>query len=301
MPRLAAGTLDRLAPPVFHLGGWLPERSLGRLGRGLARTCLPVRRERVERHVAAVLGEPLPAGFWEAHLGHLGATPLECFKLYAGGFEGLTGRLEVSGLEHLQAVRAQGRGAVLFLNHLGNPAGIVAALGQAGVPLTIAGNRIDITLGGRNLPLVRVERLVQRMCERAGVGRALLGERLPARLAETLAANGVFGMFIDFPVGRKRLVAVPFGKARIELSPGPAVLALRQGAPVLTASCRRVGANRHRVRIDPPLEPPEGAAEGRARELLARAIGRLAVDLASAPEQWWPWDFAPLHPQREGS
>jgi lauroyl/myristoyl acyltransferase len=275
---------EKLALTLARTLGWLTR--IGKKPEVLAR-------------VRAVLGAEVIAGeretkFWRAHLTHLGRTIIETVYLYQMSDAKQRARISVTGEEHLARVLARGRGAILFINHLGNPGAIVAGLGVRGYDITIAGNAMVATIAGEEVSLDYVESVVQRMFARCRVKRALLGDRLPRRVAETLARNGLFAMFIDFSVGRKHNQLIDFGDAHMNTNLGPALLALRHRAAVLGVTTLRVGDNRHRLTICPLMEPAEETGKAEARDLLREALGQLLPDLRAHPEQWWPWDWAEI-------
>src|SRR5258708_4250951 len=74
---------------------------------------------------------------------------------------------------------------------------------------------------------------------------------------------------------------------------GPAVLALRSGAPVLPFVCRRLPDDRYRVEVQPPVVFEPGAGKERDVELLAQSImDRFDPILRASPEQWYL--FSPM-------
>jgi lauroyl/myristoyl acyltransferase len=279
----------RLMPEPLGLSFARPVGRLTRIGK---------KREILSR-LRVVLGPQLPApAFWPAHVVHLGRSVIEPVYFYHLPDAELVSRVSLSGAEHLAGALAQGRGAMLFLNHLGNPGAIVAGLGLRGYDLTIAGNALVASILGEEVPLNYFEGVVQRMFARGHVRRALLGDRLPQRVTETLARNGLFAMFIDFPVGRKHNEPLAFGHANMNVSLGPAILALRHQVPVLTVTCLRTGAdNHHHLAIQPPLEPTSGPAHAAAAALMQSALDRLLPDVLAHPDQWWPWDWAQISPR----
>jgi lauroyl/myristoyl acyltransferase len=298
--RLIAGVLQGFAVFLFYSLRLVPERLALRVARPLGALLRSGMKPRILAHLRLALGPERATGatareFWRAHVRHLGLCVLEPVYFYWMSDEELLGRVAVEGEEHLRAVLDKGRGAILFINHLGNPGAIVAGLGMRRTDVTIAGNRLVATIAGEEIVLSRFERVVQRMFRRGRVERALLGERLPQRLAATLASNGVFAMFIDFPVVQKHCRRVSFGEAMLTANLGPAILALRQRAEVLPVTCRRTGDNHHRLKIHPPLPAPSvaGLEEG-AAQLIQQAVDTLLTELRAHPDQWWPWDWAPL-------
>jgi KDO2-lipid IV(A) lauroyltransferase len=284
----------------FHLLHFVPERLALAFARPIGALTRSGMKGRILANLRLALGPAAAEGergrdFWRAHTRHLGLCVLEPAYFYWMSDEELLARVGIEGEEHLRAALARGRGAVLFINHLGNPGALVAGFGMRGYDLTMAGNRIVATIAGEPLVLDGVESMVQRMFRRGRVQRALLGGGLPQRLAATLARNGVFAMFIDFPVVQKHCRAVTFGDATLTANLGPAILALRQRAEMLPVTCLRTGTNRHLLRIHPPLRPPAGAGlEADATALIQEAVDTLLIDLRAHPDQWWPWDWAPL-------
>src|SRR6185369_6521548 len=102
--------------------------------------------------IRLLLGEDTPTNFsqrefWRSHLIHLGRNVIEPFYFYHLPDDKLVARVNITGQEHLGRALDQGRGGILFLNHLGNPGAIVAGLGLRGYDLTIAGNAMVVTIG----------------------------------------------------------------------------------------------------------------------------------------------------------
>ena len=80
---------------------------------------------------------------------------------------------------------------------------------------------------------------------------------------------------------------VPFFGVRASTSPGPALIALRAGVRVIPAACFRIGPDRHRMVIRPPLPLPETGDRAKDVELLtARANEALEAFVRAHPEQW---------------
>lgn len=283
---------------LFHVTRWLPESLTasisiplgGIMRKGLKRRIL----DRVEQVLGPFAGPDDEDRFWNRHLDHLGRCIFEDFHLTWLDDEHLRGRVDLVGEEHIRQALSGGKGAVLFLNHLGNPGALVASFGLRGYLTAYAGNRIELGACGAMHSLDGVEALVQRMYRRCRIERVLLGDSLPKRMSEILKGNGLFGLFMDYPVVWKNLHPVPFGRCDLRLNLGPAILALRHRVPVLAVTAVRTGKNQHRVTVV-PIEPPTDSRGGSAAlELITAATGELYSHLREHPEQWWPWDHAPL-------
>lgn len=90
------------------------------------------------------------------------------------------------------------------------------------------------------------------------------------------------------------------------MPPGPALLALRTGAPLYTAALW-FGRDTAHARIDGPIPVPEdGSLDARVRLLTQRVADGLAVGIAQHPEDWHMlqrlWSLSPeLAPAPDGS
>lgn len=288
---------------LFHVTRWLPETFTAAIGvpfgglirKGMKRRIL----DQVEQVFGPFAGPDDEDRFWKRHRDHLGRSIFEDFHLTWLSDEALRGRVELVGEEHVKQALSGGKGAVLFLNHLGNPGALVAAFGLRGYPTAYAGNRIELGAEGVMHALDRVEALVQRMYRRCHVDRVLLGDSLPRRMSEVLKGNGLFGLFMDYPVVWKNLHPVPFGNCDLRLNLGPAILALRHRVPVLSVTTLRTGLNHHRIFISPISAPPDSRGVDGAAGLMTEAISRMFIHLREHPDQWWPWDHAPLTPHAD--
>ena len=223
---------------------------------------------------------------WSRYLRNVGLSVFEIMILYRLTPVESREIIAVEGLEHLQAALGEGRGAMLFLNHLGN---IGCVPGYFGL------NNFDITIAGNAMPSPFVERRVQSMYRNVGAKRLLLGENLPGRAAQAFRRNGIFATYIDLPVTAKHTHWFTFGPAEIRAHLGPAILAFRNRVPVLCLNAVRLADNRHRMVIHPPLRhEPTGDTTTDAQRLTHEALRLLYADLRAAPDQWWAWDFTPI-------
>lgn len=157
-------------------------------------------------------------------------------------------RTVIHGLEHLEEARADGRGAILAMLHLGPIASLVQALPARGVPLRVA------TSLPRTEPLpdgyvgwwvreqqMRFEALGGRFVE--GLGRAMTLRRLLERGEVCLLAVDTRGRVETMLLGH-----------RVQVAGGPARLARLTRVAVVPATVLREGANVV-VRLAEPLEP----------------------------------------------
>ncbi|BCU76038.1 lysophospholipid acyltransferase family protein [Luteolibacter sp. LG18] len=267
----------------FLLAKWLPDRWLARLGHPVAVFMRHSHKDKILSRMEKVLGPfQSPAErdrVWKGHVEHIGRCVFEPFQMYWSTDEQLVADIRITGEELIQEALATGKGAVLFLDHMGNPGSLVAAFGLRGYDVAIAGN-----------PVIAVEDMVARLFKRGRVERVLLGDRLPARMASVLKRNGLFGIFIDFPVVLKHNVVMPFGHTGVSVNLGPGLLALRQGAPIFGVTSTRVGSNRHHVVVTRIPDPVSIQSREAAAEVVGAALDAMCTTLRRHPEQWWPWD-----------
>ncbi|MCS6802871.1 MAG: lysophospholipid acyltransferase family protein [Chloroflexota bacterium] len=189
----------------------------------------------------------------------------------------LLARVEMRGLEHLQRALAGARGAVVISGHVGS-------VDMAGLALTALG------LPGAALvePLQPPElfALVAALRERFGGQLIPLGPDAVKRAGTALRQNAALGIAIDWDISGTGIEVPLFGH-RMRLPAGPAIVALRYGAPLVPLTCIRVGLTRFRLTIEPPLPAAEGGTlHERTRATTERIAGFLERQLRAAPDQW---------------
>jgi lauroyl/myristoyl acyltransferase len=205
-------------------------------------------------------------------------TYVDEFRLPALSPQAILDTVVFHGLEHLNEALSAGRGAILVGAHFGAPH-------LTGHALSVLGYRI-VTV----VEHVQPEELFQFLCQiRSSHGVQLIPVDRPLiGLIRTLRRdNGIVGLAADRnTTGTGALVSL-FGLDTM-LPDGPARLAIRTGAPLLSDYSRRVDDTRYEVVVESPIPLPElpGDAEAAVREGTARVAGRLEVIIRRAPEQW---------------
>ncbi len=197
-------------------------------------------------------------------------------------------RTRVEGFEAFRAAAESGRGVVLLTGHLGNWEMGGAAIAARGVAIDVVGKGMSNRLFQQDLFAMRA-RLGMRVIEMGEASkealRALSAGRVVALLGDQQAHRG--GVLVPF-FGR------PASTAR-----GPALFALRSGAPVFVAFALREDAPRARyaVTFEPLRIPPSGGADGEVVSLLEAYGATLETAIRRAPEQYfWQhrrWKNAP--------
>jgi len=289
MNPLVSRFLDLVLALFWHGVLLLPESGALKLAGGLGPLIRMNTRRRTLANLRAVLerpGEgrsPLP---WRANAMHVARTLIELIHLERHTLDKLRARVSIVGAEHLRSALAGNNGVMLFLNHLGNIGYTVGGLATLGQDLTVIGNPVWIPY---------LERKLQALHRVIGARRALIGEGLPQAAAEVFRRNGVFATFIDYTVVEKHNVWIRLGEGELSVNLGPAIIALRNRAAVLSVDCLTRPDGTHRMTIHPPL-PPVRTGELRA-DAVAMMTGVIALferSLLKHPEQWWTWNHAEI-------
>jgi phosphatidylinositol dimannoside acyltransferase len=195
--------------------------------------------------------------------------------------------IEIDGQQYSDAALAAGHGAICVMPHVG-----LWDLGGAWLgsryPLSVVAERLD--------PPELFDWFVSMRASNGMEVVALGDEDAGQRLLSRLRSGGFIGLLTDRDINHDGVEVMFFGE-RTTMSPGPATLALRTGAPLLpTAVFDRPGKRALGV-IRPPIQYERA---GRLRDDVAALTQVIASTLealiSEAPEQWhvlqpvWPSD-----------
>ncbi len=195
-----------------------------------------------------------------------------------------------SGYEHLVEGMAAGSGVIMALPHVGSWEWGGAWLALQGYPMTSVAEPLD--------PPEMYDWFVS---QRAAMGLTIvpLGADASPALLRALRAGKLVGLLCDRDLTGTGVEVEFFGE-RMTMPGGPALLALRTGAPILPTAVYSGPGRDHVAVIMPPVEV---VRTGKLRDDVARVTQLIADDLARlirrAPDQWhlfqpnWPSDFAP--------
>ncbi|MGA5302208.1 phosphatidylinositol mannoside acyltransferase [Nucisporomicrobium flavum] len=238
--------------------------------------------QRLRRNLRQVVGPELP----EAELDELVRAGLrsyarywmEAFRLPSQSKKDFLRDFDLLDEAEIDEVLAQGNGAVLALPHTGN-------WDAAAAWLVSKGHRL-ITVAERLRPEGLFERFVAYR-EKLGMEVVPLtgGQRAPLDvLAERLAEGWAVALLADRDLSA-RGVEVEFFGGRTRMPPGPALLALRTGAPLYAVDLwftekQTVGSIR---RIEPATE---GALDVRVKVTTQRLADAFAEGIARHPQDW---------------
>lgn len=279
--RLGAAVLSGIVSLRLRLGPGGGEM-LARAAAVLARVLLGSRRRIAERNLRRVFG----GSRGEAELGAIlreayftgAASFLDLAPLYGMSREKYLEGVEVAGERHLRDALARGRGAIAISAHYG-------AFPMIGAILPARGIHLGMLYRKPKSPRTRA--LFDDWVARTGYE---VIEDTPRHLAglrclELLGKGACVAILIDqhFPAGTE----IPFFGHPARTGMGAALLAARSGAPFVPMRMLRTGPGRHRLEIEPAIEPPAG----RSREELAgcmRALtGRVEAWIREEPSHWF--------------
>ncbi len=204
-------------------------------------------------------------------------TVIDVARSARWGPQELLARVEIEGQEHIDAAVAKGRGAIGLTLHLGSFEMVMRIVPAIGLPLTVIGRPLTNRLLRRDMH-----------AQRTSTGAELLLHRNVApQMLRALHKGRFIAVLNDQYKPRSKGIFVPFFGVRASTSPGPAVIALRAGAPILPAAFIRIGPDRHRMVVRPPLPIPDTGDRKKDAELLT-ASGNAALEafIRQVPEQW---------------
>jgi len=204
---------------------------------------------------------------------------LEAFRLPSQSHEQRLRRFRLDGHEMLEAAVEAGTGAVVALPHAGNWDAAGAWVVANGWPLTTVAERL------------RPESLYERFVAfREGLGMRIVplngGERPPLDLLEeALGKAHVVPLLADRDLSARGIEVAFFG-GRTRMPAGPAILALRTGAPLFVVSMwYEPDAACGKLHGPLPL-PTDGPLDQRVRVLTQQIADRLAEGIAASPVDW---------------
>lgn len=249
----------------------LPEGAPASLGRALARALFRFGRSR-----RRILYQNLLAAFPEKPAAEIAAIAGACVDTFGTTFvdflvatdlprEAFMARAPVTGVEHLQAARARGKGVFLLSAHFGSWEIGAIAVGLLGEPVASVVRPLDN-------PLLEAELLRRR----TRFGNRVIAKKDAAReILRALRANGTVAMLIDQNVLEREAVFVPFFGRPAATTPSLALFQLKTGAAVLPVFTWPIGGGRYETRFEPPIWPEEFDGAGPERtERVRRATAR---------------------------
>ena len=206
---------------------------------------------------------------------------MEAFRLPSRSHEQIRAGFTLKRSELLGADVAARRGSIVALPHAGNWDAAGAWVAAQGWPI--------VTVAERLRPASLFDRF---LAFRESLGMEILpltgGQRPPLDvLAEKLAEGYIVPLLADRDLSA-RGVEVSFFGGRTRMPAGPALLALRTGAPLYTVDMW-FDDDIPRALLRGPVDlpgPDEGALDVRVRLLTQRVADGLATGIARHPQDW---------------
>ena len=269
------------------LGLFLVQRLGWRFGRlillpitGWFLATTPGARAASREYLGLALGRPARLRDVARHIHAFGASILDAPFFLARRTRNFT--VEVSGLEHLERLAAEGRGCILLGGHLGGFE-VLRHVGH-GSPVPVRPLMYRRNAGVMTALLARLDPQLAHAIIPLGEPNSMLQAR------EAVERGEIIGILADRAVAGERAVVVPFLGRDAALPAGPFILAAMLGAPVLSFRGVCTGPRRYEVRFAPFAERITLRREHRAADLRAVTLryARLLEEGCRAyPYQWF--------------
>jgi KDO2-lipid IV(A) lauroyltransferase len=261
--------------------GWRTASSLGaRLG-ALGYAPFGIRREVVERQVAAAFPELPPSEVLRiarASYESLGRTFIETSLL-----PGYTRQQVIDlfdspvGWDALEDALSHGRGALIVTGHLGNWELGGSYVSARGIPLDVVTRRMANPLFDRYLRTTR-----------GSIGMHVVHDAdAVRRTPRALKENRAVALLTDQDTVGLASTFVPFFGRRAKTPRGPAVFALRLKTPVLFGAAIRQPDNRFRMIFERIYTPESGDRESDIDAIVANYTAVLEKYVRQYPEQYF--------------
>jgi lauroyl/myristoyl acyltransferase len=233
------------------------------------------RRAALENYAAALgtdPGDPNVARVARRAFQNYGRMLMDFLLLGSLSPEELGKRMSYDGREHLDAALARGRGAIMAVPHMGSwdMAGSYAA--SLGYSVWAVAEKFP---GSLNDAVVKTR-------ERFGLKVVSLGRSAVRTLSDALHDNGIIALVCDLEQGPG--VPVRFFGRRAIVPGGPAALALKNGAVVITAAPYATSRGHYHVHLDAPMQISRDETR---QGLMQRVVERFEDFIRERPDQWY--------------
>lgn len=253
-----------------------------------------VRRAVVERQVRAAfpgLGEADVLRIARESYESLGRTTIETAVLPALSRERVLALFSrVDGWDVVERARAQGRGILFVTGHLGNWELAGSYVAARGIPLEAVARRMQNPLFDRYLTQTR-QRIGMSVIHDADAVK-----RVPRAMRE----NHAVAFLVDQGAVGLASTWVPFFGRYAKTPRGPAVFALRLGAPVVFGAALRQPDGRYAIGFEEVKVQPTGDREADVDRIVAEYTATLERWIRRAPGQYF-WHHRRWKHQRPGT
>ena len=261
----------------------LPERAADRFGATIGRRIhdLGIRRDTVDQNLRIAFPDATDEWIAKTRVAayeHLGREAVAMLRLSKLDENAVIERTTPVGWDDLTNALSLGRGLILVTGHYGNWEIAAATVASRGIPIGAIvrrqGNRL-------------VDERLQHLRRKLGVETIYQGQA-PSRVPRLLRSNGVVGIVGDQDA-RRSGIFVPFFGRPASTYRGPALFALRLGAPVFSCIARRLPGPevRYEVHGERVQFEPTGELDRDVNALTAELARRLEKEVRMAPEQYF--------------
>jgi lauroyl/myristoyl acyltransferase len=276
----AGGRVSSLLPPGLRYGA-------ARLGGQVSYAALPGVRRQALLNYAGILHQPVnsPAVRRVAREALVGYSKLMADFLLLSQLErdDVMRMVDWRGWENITGALEAGRGAIVVTPHFGNWDMAAAAAAARGLKVTVVTDHFGDEDMNRRVTAAR-ERMGMRVIPLSiTAGKASLA---------ALRRNEIVALVCDLAKDGRN-VQVRVAGQQVMVPAGPAVMAIRSGAPVVPIMCRRQADNRYLLEVQPQIAFAPGGDRDADSQALAQAImDRFEPELLRRPEQWYL--FSPM-------
>ncbi|MEO1304190.1 MAG: lysophospholipid acyltransferase family protein, partial [Pseudomonadota bacterium] len=186
-------------------------------------------------------------------------------------------RVEVEGAEHLDAIEAAEKGAVIATGHFANWE-VMAAV--------ICNRPVDCLITYRALNNPHIDKKLNKLRHDYGIG-VLAPKGIGTReVMRALSAGRSVALMNDQKFNQG--LAIPFFGHDAMTAPGPSRLAIKYDVPIVFITTRRTGPARFKVKVYPPFMPERsGDDEADVKACVKRITGYIENEVRANPEQWF--------------
>lgn len=257
------------ARPVWTAGAWVTQASY---------LAWPTKRRWVDANFAHVLrtqpSDPRVRRLALAAYRNYARYLVELLRLPSLTQEQAARQIDPHGLDTFEAIRADSKGLIFVVGHIGNNEAVAAGFARRGWPVSVVAD--DSTFPELFAHLRR---------QRETWGVRLIPWRNLREVFGVLRRGEMLGLLVDWGY-RPDGIPVRLFDAWTTLPAGPAVLAGKTGAPIVPVVVRRHGDGRFFVTHDDPILVPSTDPRAVA-EATQRIADWLERTIEAAPEQWY--------------
>lgn len=208
---------------------------------------------------------------------NLGRNMLEFLRFPKMSSEDIKNKVRFIGQEHFDRAIKEGKGALLISSHFGNWELYAAAIAAYGYPISVVVYEQHNPLSDELMNNIRRSRKIE----------VIYKPDAPRSILKALAQNRFVAILIDQDAGQDG-VFVDFMGQPAATAKGPAVFAVRTGAPLLTGVIVRQDERKHVGYIEPPVyADPSNDKEQETLRLTAFVTAAMERYVRKYPDHWY--------------